>query len=169
MKQINEIKCTFLSLSQNESLARSIVSGFLLPLDPDVEELADLRCAVSEAVTNAIVHGYAKKGGQDRIVIECISVEAKEEEDAQFHIKIIDYGCGIDDVDKALTPFYTTLAGEERSGMGFTIMQTFSDNFSLRSEKGKGTIVEMVKRIKADSFYTDNASTANREKDRLNA
>lgn len=165
----NYMKLEIAAESINEGFARSAVAAFALPLNPSLSELSDIKTAVSEAVTNAIVHGYAKKGGQDRIVIECISVEAKEGEDAQLHIKIIDYGCGIDDVDKALTPFYTTLAGEERSGMGFTIMQTFSDNFSLRSEKGKGTIVEMVKRIKADSFYTDNATTANREKDRLNA
>ena len=146
MKQINEIKCTFLSLSQNEGLARSIVSGFLLPMDPDVEELADLRCAVSEAVTNCIVHAYGNgQNAENSILLECIAEE--DETGGLLHITVTDYGCGIENLSKALTPFYTTAAGEERSGMGFTIMQTFMSDFSVRSEKDKGTTVWMSKRF----------------------
>ena len=165
----NYMKLEIAAKSINEGFARSAVAAFALPLNPSLSELSDIKTAVSEAVTNAIVHAYAKKREEDKIVIECVAVEAKEGEDGVLHIKITDYGCGIDDVDKALAPFYTTLANEERSGMGFTIMQAFSDYFSLQSEKGKGTTVEMVKRIKTEGLFTENASAINREKDRLNA
>ena len=106
-------------------------------------EISDIKTAVSEAVTNCVVHAY-KKGDEDRkIVIECRIF------DGELHIEITDYGCGIEDVEKAQAPFYTTLSGEERSGMGFTIMQTFMDGFSLKSARGKGTSVTMFKRIGA--------------------
>jgi stage II sporulation protein AB (anti-sigma F factor) len=102
-----------------------------------------LKTAVSEAVTNCIVHGY--KNGEGKIVVECFA--KKGETGGTLHISITDYGCGIENLEKALAPFYTTLAGEERSGMGFTIMQTFMNDVSVRSERGKGTVVEMTKKV----------------------
>ena len=138
--EINEIKCTFLSLSQNESLARGIISGFLLPLDPDVEELADLRCAVSEAVTNCIVHAYAGTVGN-------VTLIAKAYSDRTVKITVYDKGCGIDDVEKARQPLYTTLHGEDRCGMGRSIMESFSDRLTVSSKSGKGTKVTMIRRL----------------------
>lgn len=137
---INEVKCTLLSVSENEALARGIISGFLLPLDPDVEELADLRCAVSEAVTNCIVHAYKNKSGE-------ISLCAKAYSDRSVKISIADHGCGIPDVEKARQPLFTTLPGEDRCGMGFSIMESFSDRLSVISKPGKGTKVTMIRRL----------------------
>ena len=140
MKQINEIKCTFLSLSQNESLARSIVSGFLLPLDPDVEELADLRCAVSEAVTNCIVHAYKKNVGKITLTLRIC-------ENRVFKMTVADKGCGIADVNEARKPLFTTLPDEDRCGMGFSIMESFSDKLDVKSKLGKGTRVTLTKKL----------------------
>ena len=136
----NEIKCSFLSLSQNESLARGIISSFLLPLDPDIEELADLRCAVSEAVTNCIVHAYAGTVGT-------ITLSARAYSDRTVKISVADKGCGIDDVAKARQPLYTTLPDEDRCGMGFSIMERFSDRLTVTSRTGKGTKVTMTRRL----------------------
>ena len=140
MKQVNEVKCTFLSLSQNESLARSIVSGFLLPLDPDVEELADLRCAVSEAVTNCIVHAYKKEVGKITLTLRIC-------ENRVFKMTVADKGCGIADVKEARKPLFTTLPDEDRCGMGFSIMESFSDKLYVKSKLGKGTRVTLVKKL----------------------
>lgn len=136
----NEIKCSFLSLSQNESLARGIISSFLLPLDPDIEELADLRCAVSEAVTNCIVHAYAGTVGT-------ITLSARAYSDRTVKISVADKGYGIDDVAKARQPLYTTLPDEDRCGMGFSIMESFSDRLTVTSRTGKGTKVTMTRRL----------------------
>ena len=136
----NEIKCSFLSLSQNESLARGIISSFLLPLDPDIEELADLRCAVSEAVTNCIVHAYAGTVGT-------ITLSARAYSDRTVKISVADKGCGIDDVAKARQPLYTTLPDEDRCGMGFSIMESFSDRLTVTSRTGIGTKVTMTRRL----------------------
>ena len=136
----NEIKCSFLSLSQNESLARGIISSFLLPLDPDIEELADLRCAVSEAVTNCIVHAYAGTVGT-------ITLSARAYSDKTVKISVADKGCGIDDVAKARQPLYTTLQDEDRCGMGFSIVESFSDRLTVASRTGKGTKVTMTRRL----------------------
>ena len=144
-KILNEMKLRLPAKSVNESVTRSCISAFVAEANPTVEELCDLRCAVSEAVTNCIVHAYGEKGAENKVVIECL---AKEEDGmGVLHIKISDFGCGIEDVEKALSPFYTTLEADERSGMGFTIMQAFTDGFSVTSQKGKGTVVEMLKRI----------------------
>ncbi len=141
MKQpINEIKCTFLSRSENESLARSIISGFLLPLDPDVEELADIRCAVSEAVTNCIVHAYRGTTGT-------ITLLAKYFADRTLRIQISDHGCGIADIKKARTPLFTTCPEEDRCGMGFSIMESFADKLSVRSKEGVGTCVTFIRKL----------------------
>lgn len=139
-KATNEIRCTFLSKSENEALARSIISGFLLPLDPTVDELADIRCAISEAVTNCIVHGY--RGTEGMIVLG-----AKSFDDRSVRITVIDRGCGIEDVAKARTPLFTTCPDEDRCGMGFSIMESFSDKMSVSSSPGKGTRITLTRKL----------------------
>jgi len=136
---MNKMQLKFLSKSENEILARNVVAAFALPLNPTLSELSDIKTAVSEAVTNCIVHAYGKE--ENWIVIECTT------ENDTIHITVSDNGKGIEDVEKALAPFYTTLPGEERSGMGFTIMQTFMTTFSVSSELGKGTSISMSKRF----------------------
>lgn len=135
----NKIRLEFLSLSQNESFARSVVACFALQLNPSVSQIADIKTAVSEAVTNSIVHGYPNGVGE--IVLES---ELMEDE---IHINIFDNGVGIDNLNQALEPFYTTKPNEERSGMGFTIMKSFMDSVRVESEKDKGTKIYMVKKI----------------------
>ena len=143
----NYMKLEIAALGANEGFARSTVAAFALPLNPSLSELSDVKTAVSEAVTNCIVHAYAQRreSSENKILIEC-DFDA-ESEKGVLHIAITDYGCGIEDVEKALQPFYTTLSGDERSGMGFTIMQTFMTDFSVTSEKGKGTRVVMSKKF----------------------
>ena len=141
MKMSNKMKLTFLSLSENEMFARSVVSCFALQINPSVSDISDIKTAVSEAVTNCIVHGYPNGVGE--ITIEC------QIERNNLHINVFDNGVGIENVERAIEPFYTTKEDEERSGMGFTIMQTFTDEFSLSSERGKGTTVRMIKKIGA--------------------
>lgn len=136
---MNRMQLKFLSRSENEEFARNVVAAFALPLNPTLSELSDVKTAVSEAVTNCIVHGYGK--GEGWISLEC-SID-----DDTLHIQISDEGKGIEDVEKAIAPFYTTLSGEERSGMGFTIMQAFMDGFSVTSEQGAGTVVTMSKKL----------------------
>lgn len=133
----NKMKLEFAAISENEPFARNTVAAFCLGLNPTLEELSDVKTAVSEAVTNCIVHAY--RGLEGTIVIEC------ETEGDALHIKISDRGRGIEDLSKALEPFYTTSEEEERSGMGFTIMQTFMSDFEVKSEKGGGTSVRMSK------------------------
>ena len=134
---MNEMQLKFLSRSENEIFARNAVAAFILPLNPSVSELSDVKTAVSEAVTNAIVHGYGNNEGW--ITLHCRT------DGMRLHIEISDSGKGIDDVEKAQQPFFTTASEEERSGMGFTIMQTFMTAFSLQSAKGVGTTVTMDK------------------------
>lgn len=127
------------ALSENEPFARDTVAAFCVRLNPSLDELSDVKTAVSEAVTNCIVHAYA--GGEGEIEVECAAC------DGALHIRISDSGRGIEDVARALEPFFTTLEGDERSGMGFTIMQTFMSEFSVRSAPGEGTVVTMKKQI----------------------
>lgn len=134
---MNEMSLKFLSKSENEVFARNAVAAFVLPLNPTLDELSDVKTAVSEAVTNCIVHAY--RGETGWITLTC------KTEKNRIHIEISDDGAGIEDVPKALEPFYTTLQSEERSGMGFTIMQSFMDKFSVTSAAGKGTKVTMCK------------------------
>ena len=141
----NYMKLEIAAVSENESFARSAVAAFALSLNPSFSELSDIKTAVSEAVTNCIVHGYSRQGEGQKIVIECRLEKA--EDGGAIHIEITDFGKGIEDVEQALTPFFTTLQDEERSGMGFTIMQTFMTEFSVTSERGKGTRVCMKKQI----------------------
>ena len=152
----NFMKLEIAAIGENEGFARSAVAAFALTLNPSLTELSDIKTAVSEAVTNCIVHAY-KACAQASVLIECRA--EKTERGGVLHIAITDRGCGIEDVDKALTPFFTTLSDEERSGMGFTIMQTFMHEFSVESEKGRGTTVRMCKKI----------GIADPQKERLNA
>ena len=146
----NYMKLEIAALGQNEGFARNAVAAFALCLQPTLAELSDIKTAVSEAVTNSIVHAYHGGKTEGKIWIEC-----RAEENATggvLHITIKDDGCGIADVEKALQPFFTTLENEERSGMGFTIMQSFMDGFSLYSEKGKGTTVSMFRTITGEAL-----------------
>jgi len=143
---MNKMQLKFLSRSENEVFARNAVAAFALPLNPTLSELSDVKTAVSEAVTNCIVHAYRKNEGW--VTVECTA------EQNELHIAVSDNGKGIEDLEKALTPFFTSMPGEERSGMGFTIMQTFMTDFSVQSQPGTGTIVHMTKRFgtKAEAY-----------------
>ena len=136
-------KMTFSSLPINESFARSAVGVYALRLNPTLSEISEIKTAVSEAVTNSIVHGYPKSVGE-------IVVEGYTENDA-LHINVFDEGVGIENVNEALEPFYTTKSEEERSGMGFTIMKSFMDDIRVESEKGGGTRVYMLKKFGIDA------------------
>lgn len=151
----NYIKLELAARSENEAFARSAVAAFALCLCPSLCELSDIKTAVSEAVTNAIVHAYGRANEEGRILIECRAEKTSCGAGGVLHIGITDYGCGIEDVDKAMQPFFTTLEADERSGMGFTIMQTFSDGFSVTSERGKGTVVRMSKKLGASALADD--------------
>lgn len=139
MKSTNYITMEFLSRSSNEAFARTAVACFAAQLDPTLDELGDIKTAVSEAVTNAIVHAYPDTLG--RIVVKARILHEKE-----LEITVRDWGQGIADVEKARQPMYTT-GGEERSGMGFTIMESFMEGLRVRSNPGKGTCVVMRKTI----------------------
>ena len=157
----NYMKLELTAISENESFARSAVAAFALCLNPSISELSDIKTAVSEAVTNSVVHAYAGGGAGDKIFIECRAKTT--DEGGILHITVTDGGCGIEDVEKAVEPFYTTLENDERSGMGFTIMQTFMDGFSLESEKGRGTKVRMFRKLGGKD------KTLDLEKERNNA
>ena len=138
---VNEMRLDFEALPENEAFARLAVSGFMLPLDPTMEELSDVKTAVSEAVTNAIVHGY---GGGPGIV----RVRAGYSAEGELQVDVIDRGRGIEDIRQARQPFFTTApVSEERSGMGFTVMESFMDEVDVRSKPNQGTTVRLVKRI----------------------
>lgn len=138
----NYLEMKFLSIPENVSFSRSTVSAFCLALDPSVEELNDVKTAVSEAVTNSIVHGYENRK------TEIIEITAKFEKNS-VEILIVDHGVGIPDVKRAMEPFFTTKPNEERSGMGFTIMQTFMDEVAVDSKDGE-TRVKLLKRFKGN-------------------
>ena len=139
MKPINEMKVTFPSRSANEGFARAVVASFLSQLDPAVDELSDLRTAVSEAVTNCIVHAYPDSIGD-------ITVQMRLFEIGRTVVKVRDRGCGIEDVEQAMEPLFTT-GGDDRSGLGFSVMESFTDRLKVSSRKGKGTVVTMEKYI----------------------
>lgn len=144
----NEMKLEFISKSSNEAFARIAVAAFASQLDPTIEELADIKTAVSEAVTNSIIHGYDNRQG-----IVKISAKLKENE---IIIEISDKGKGIENVDAAKEPLYTTKPNLERSGMGFTIMESFMDRMEVQSILGLGTKITMSKIIKAKEEKEDN-------------
>ncbi len=135
-------KISFAAKSVNESFARSVVSAFASRLDPTVSELADLKTAVSEAVTNCIVHAYRDSRGKAEILLKG-SVYA----DGRVVVEVKDHGCGIADVERAMQPLFTTDPAGERSGMGFTVMGAFCDGVKVRSRPGKGTTVVLTKRF----------------------
>lgn len=135
----NKIEIKFKSLPENEAFARTCVSAFCLQLNPTLDEIGDIKTAVSEAVTNCVVHAYPDNVGE--IIMEMMC------EGNKLHIVVKDNGIGIDNIERALTPFYTTKPDEERSGMGFTVMDSFMDSLVVKSNGVKGLIVEMSKRI----------------------
>lgn len=135
----NYLKAEFQAQSINEGVARMIAAGFIMPLDPTLEAMADVKTAVSEAVTNSIIHGYEENGGT--VTMELWT------EDRLLTVKIHDDGIGIDNVEKAREPLYTSKPEEDRSGMGFTVMESFMDSLHIESEKGKGTSVIMTKKL----------------------
>ena len=139
MKEINSIKIEFPSRSSNESFARTAMACFAAQLDPTLDEIGDIKTAVSEAVTNCIVHAYPDNLGK-------IMIRAKIFENSEIEITVRDWGCGILDVEKAREPLFTT-GGDDRSGMGFTIMDSFMDGLRVRSKPGWGTLVTMRKHI----------------------
>ena len=137
----NYVVLEFLSRSSNEGFSRVAAAGFAMQLDPTLDELGDIKTAVSEAVTNAIVHAYPEKLG--KIVLKMKILEGNV-----LEISVKDWGCGIENIDQARRPMFTT-GGEERSGMGFTIMESFMDRVTVKSTPAKGTTVVMRKRIAA--------------------
>ncbi|MEE1106126.1 MAG: anti-sigma F factor [Ruminococcus sp.] len=143
MKILNEMKLSFPSKSCNEAFARSAVSAFIMHLDPTVNELSDLKTAVSEAVTNCIVHGYRRQSGT-------VYISGRIAENGRVTVKIRDKGCGIADVAQAMQPLFTTAADEERAGLGFAVMQSFCDRVRVRSAPDKGTTVTLEKQIGGD-------------------
>ena len=136
----NQMKLYVPSLSVNEGLVRSAVSSFVAQLNPTIEEISDIKCAVSEAVTNSIVHGYKYTEG-------IIYIGVKYYSDRTVVIEIKDNGCGIENVKEAMTPLFTTDKSGERSGMGFAVMQTFMDKLDVRSQLGKGVRILMEKKL----------------------
>ncbi len=139
MKDKNEMTLEFESKSQNESFARTVVAAFAAQLDPTIEELADIKTAVSEAVTNSIIHGYANAIG--KIIMHCVICNN------EIIVEISDEGAGIENIEKAMEPLYTTRPELERSGMGFSFMEAFMDDLEVESVLGEGTMVRMRKKV----------------------
>ena len=140
MKYVNETHIKFPSKSINEGFARSVVAAFVLELDPTIAELADIKTAVSEAVTNCIVHGYRRQPGT-------VYIDAYITEDRLVIIRVRDKGVGIENVKEAMKPLFTTAENEERAGLGFAVMQSFMDKVKVKSAVGKGTTVTLEKLI----------------------
>lgn len=136
----NSMKLYLPSISVNEGLARSAVASFVAQINPTIEEISDIKCAVSEAVTNSIVHGYKYNEGQ-------IYIGVKYYEDKTVVIEVVDKGCGIADIDVAMAPLYTTDTSGERSGMGFAVMQTFMDKLEVKSRLNQGVKITMTKKL----------------------
>lgn len=139
MDYTNEMLLEIDSQSRNESFARMVVAGFVAQLDPTIEEIADIKTAVSEAVTNAIIHGY--NNGEGKVVVFCKICNH------EVYIEVSDKGKGIEDIEKAMEPLYTTRPELERSGMGFSFMEAFMDDLEVESKLGEGTTVKMKKLI----------------------
>lgn len=139
MDKKNEMSLEFSSRSENESFARVVVAAFAAQLNPTLEQIADIKTAISEAVTNCIIHGYEGKEG--KISIYC-SIE-----DKLLTVVVTDHGRGIDDIEQAMEPMYTTKPEMERSGMGFSFMEAFMDDLEVTSTPGEGTVVVMTKKI----------------------
>ena len=140
----NEMKLDFPSHSRNEAFARAAAGAFIASLDPTASELSDIKCALSEAVTNCTVHAYPDKIGMIRL-------EIKLREDGTVTLTVKDKGVGISDIERAREPLFTTDAAGERSGMGFTVMEGFSDSVKIKSSPGKGTSVTLIRRLQGKS------------------
>ena len=140
---LNSFKIQIPAKSANEAFSRAIISGFASQLDPTIEELCDIKTAVSEAVTNCIVHAYVKDTHERKKVIK---IQGFYDDCGMLTVKISDYGCGISDIKRAMEPLYTT-GNDERSGMGFPIMESFTDKLTVKSIPGKGTTVILKKYI----------------------
>ena len=153
----NEMKIEFLSKSSNEAFARIAVAAFVAQLDPTLEEIADIKTSVSEAVTNSIIHGYEGKTGIVKLICRIVENEV--------FIEIIDEGKGIENIEIAKQPLYTTKANLERSGMGFTIMESFMDEVEIESTLGIGTKITMRKKIKSNNKEENVAVTAVRREE----
>lgn len=143
-KRLNYFTCNIPAKSVNEGFARGIISAFCAQLDPTVEELCDMKTAISEAVTNCIVHAYAGENDEKK---KKILLKAEYFDDGLLSVSVKDYGCGIEDIEKAMQPMYSGSGSEERSGMGFSIMQCFTDKIKVSSKKGRGTCVTLKKYI----------------------
>ena len=139
-KIINEMKLRLNAISVNESVARTAISAFVADANPDVEELCDLRCAVSEAVTNSIVHAY-----RDHVGPAYVYISARLYDNREVTVEVADTGCGIPDVERARQPLFTTGESGERCGMGFLVMESFTDSMTVKSRVGKGTTVLLRK------------------------
>ncbi|HJC25826.1 MAG TPA: anti-sigma F factor [Candidatus Eisenbergiella merdavium] len=147
----NEMRMEFDAVSENEGFARVAVAAFVTPLDPTLEEVADIKTAVSEAVTNAVIHAYPDRpeGEAGKVELRCV-VQGNE-----VHIEIEDHGIGIADVEKAMEPLFSTCPDKDRSGMGFAFMEAFMDDLDVESALGQGTVVRMAKRLGTLSLAED--------------
>ena len=141
LKYFNEMSVTFSAVSENEAFARAVAASFISELDPLVSELAEIKTAVSEAVTNCIVHAYRGMEAGD------VTVTVRLLPDRVIHIRIADRGCGIADIEQAMQPLYSSAPAEERAGLGFTVMQGFTDRLNVTSKPGKGTVITMRKKL----------------------
>lgn len=139
MEDTNEMVLEFDSRSQNEGFVRVAVAAFATQLNPTLEEVADLKTAISEAVTNVVIHAY--RGKTDKVRIECLV------KDREMTVSVIDHGVGIENIEKAMEPLFTTRPELDRSGMGFAFMEAFMDEVQVESEPGKGTVVRMKKKF----------------------
>ncbi|HAJ96859.1 MAG TPA: anti-sigma F factor [Ruminococcus sp.] len=141
MKILNEFKCTFPAVSENEAIARACLSAFLIQADPTIQDIADLRTVISEAVTNSIAHGYRNSEGEVSICLRLLPEKT-------VYIRVADKGCGIEDIEKAMQPLYTTAPEQEdHAGLGFAIMTEFMDTFHIRSSPEHGTVVTMRRKL----------------------
>lgn len=143
----NEIKMEFDAVSANEAFARVAVAALLTPFNPTLEEVADVKTAVSEAVTNAVIHAYDEEGG--KVALRCIL------EDSKIHIEIEDYGKGIENIRQAMEPLFTTKPELDRSGMGFSFMEAFMDELDVTSRPGEGTLVTMEKKFAVQPYAAE--------------
>lgn len=141
----NQMELSFSSLAENEAFARMVISAFLMRLNPTMSLVSEVRTAVSEAVTNAVVHAYA--GREDGRIFLRAAVDAQKVE-----IEVEDFGCGIEDVAQAMTPFYTSQPDKERTGMGFSLMLSFMDGVHVTSAPGSGTLVKMTKLLREEDI-----------------
>lgn len=139
-----EMKVQMSGILENQALARAIASAYVSQADPTVEELTEVKTAVSEAFSNAVIHGYQNEGGEVYMEFNFIS-------DDTIMIKVTDHGIGIEDIARAMEPLFTTDTGQDRSGMGFTVMESFMDKIKVDSRPGQGTTVTMIKKL--DTYY----------------